>query len=162
LLSWNEEINIKGPPNARNRYRADGYEDGAKDAAHARAEAIENGANGQSDDVGGDGRNGEHEVEAQLLSIAHQHVVVEFLVCALVPIHALFQQHRLYGSETEDDTGREEAIYDSGEDLDCVSSALGQMRCGLAYGFASTWAPRRRLSALRRERVSMCLGNPED
>lgn len=93
-------------------YRADGYEDGAEDATHARAKAVEDSTDGQCDDVRGDCCYGEHEVEPQLLSVTHQHIIVELLACALIPIYALLKQYRFNRSKTEYDAGGEEAVYD--------------------------------------------------
>jgi len=86
-------------------------EDCADETTYSRAEVIKDSPHGEGCEIRAHGSDGEHEVEADLDACGR--VVTD------VGIGALCFEDWLYGSISENDSGREEAIYNSSGDLDC-------------------------------------------
>jgi len=97
---------------------AAGGEQGAPDdAGHPRPVLVEYGADQQRADVRCDGGNGEHEVQAQLLLVAHADALQELLGGAAIPVDALPHEHGLEGGVAKDDAGGQETVDDGERDL---------------------------------------------
>jgi hypothetical protein len=79
---------------------------------------VEEGTDWQRTHVGSHSRNGEHQVQPDLLRKADVNISVQLVLCAEIPINAFLDQNRLESSISKDDSGREEAVYHSEEDLD--------------------------------------------
>lgn len=60
----------------------------------------------------------EHNIP-NLLVVAYIHFIFELLLCAQIAIHALFDQDRLYRGISKHDTGGEQTVDNSEEDLNC-------------------------------------------
>jgi hypothetical protein len=58
------------------------------------------------------------------LVVAYIHVVLELLLGTQIPVHALFNQYRLYRSVPKYNTGGKEAVNHGEEDLDCEQLAI--------------------------------------
>lgn len=104
-------------------------EEGAKDAADAGAEVVEDGADGQCSDVGAHSGHCEHEIEVNLdagidvdILQASSDKIVGRLLTADILVGAFLLEDRFQGCVAEDYACCEEAVDDGDEDLHYIVS----------------------------------------